>query len=78
MELTTLFHRIEITFWTAVIPLMKESRQLGRVIQETYNQAIRFYRSPFHTQAVTLALLGLSLGTILGLVAASVLFWLVP
>lgn len=78
MQLTFIFHRIEILFWTTVIPLMKESRRLGQVIQETYTQAVRFYQSPFRIQAVTLSVLGLFLGIAIGLGSTSLVMWLIP
>jgi hypothetical protein len=64
MSLENLYTRLEIAFWDAIIPLMRQSRLVQVLIQNTY----RLVKNRDHNRLAIQALIVISLGLILGFV----------
>jgi hypothetical protein len=72
MSLENIYVRLEIAFWDAIIPLMRQSRLVQVLLQNTYP----FVKNRDHTrlamQALFVASIGLILGFVIGFVRAHI------
>ena len=70
MSLENLYIHLEIAFWDAIIPLMRQSRLVQFFLQNTYPLFKNRYQTRLVMQAIFIASLGLILGFVIGFVRA--------
>jgi hypothetical protein len=73
MSLENLYTRLEIAFWDAIIPLMRQSRLVQVLIQNTYRLVKHRDHNRLAIQALIVISLGLILGFVIGFVRAHLL-----
>jgi hypothetical protein len=66
MNITQIPQRIELVFWTTVIPLMKDSPRFRRTLQDFYRFLDKLDRCLFFLQFICWGIAGLALGFFAG------------
>jgi hypothetical protein len=70
MTITQIPQRIEIAFWATVIPIMKDSSIVGIIITRVYTLMEGLRRLKVWQQMALLAITGLMIGFVIGLMKA--------
>jgi hypothetical protein len=70
MTFTQIPQRIEIAFWAAVIPIMKDSSIAGELITKVYTLIESIRQLKLWQQIAFLAIIGLMIGFLIGLMQA--------
>jgi hypothetical protein len=73
MSLENIYIRLEIAFWDAIIPLMRQSRLVQVLLQNTYPIVKNRDHTRLVMQALFIACSGLILGFVIGFVRAHIL-----
>ncbi len=66
MNITQIPQRIELVFWTTIIPLMKDSPRFRKMLRDFYQFLDKMDRLFFYLQFVSWGIAGLALGFLAG------------
>jgi hypothetical protein len=73
MSLETIYTHLEIAFWDAIIPLMRQSRLVQFFLQNSYPLIKNRDHARLTMQAIFIVCLGLILGFVIGFLRAHIL-----
>ncbi len=73
MSLETFYVRLEIAFWDAIIPIMRQSRFVQFFLEKSYPLFKNKELTRLAMHAIFMACLGLVLGFVIGFIRAHIL-----